>query len=188
MNPDIIIESPINVTYTTNNLTRRITVETYKTGYDGGPAYNESRLFTYSLDGKTPESLTITNATVAPTPGGDVFFECSAPLTGLIEGTHNLTVRVVFDYPPPGWDEPYSYHTESNATANFTVDTTPGNISTPMSYPEILVISASAAFVAIVATTLLIYYYKHTQFYIEKCASSFYVELCSFILGAYLII
>jgi hypothetical protein len=50
-------------------------------------------------------------------------------LPKLAEGLHNLTVRVVFDYPPPGWDEPFEFHTESESTVYFRIDTVPQHIS-----------------------------------------------------------
>jgi hypothetical protein len=128
-NPRITMVSPTNTTYNTNNLSLQVTFETYHTGYEGGPDYGTSRLFTYALDGKNPENITITNASVVRIPGSNVFFEGSMRLPELTEGLHNLTVRVVFDYPPPGWDEPYSFHTESVSTVYFRIDTVPQHIS-----------------------------------------------------------
>jgi hypothetical protein len=128
-NPRITMVSPTNTTYNTNNLSLQVTFETYHTGYEGGPDYDTSRLFTYALEGKNPENITITNASVVRIPGSNVFFEGSMRLPELTEGLHNLTVRVVFDYPPPGWDEPYSFHTESVSTVFFRIDTVPQHIS-----------------------------------------------------------
>ena len=127
-NPGITIESPINRTYDTNTLSLNVTVRTYKTGYPGGPTSDATRLFTYALDGGEPENITITNASVAMNPGGDVFFEGSMRLPELIEGLHNLTVRVVFDY-PPSWEGASSFHTESEANVYFRIDAVPQNIS-----------------------------------------------------------
>jgi hypothetical protein len=128
-NPRITMVSPTNTTYNTNNLSLQVTFETYHTGYEGGPDYDTSRLFTYTLDGKNPENITITNASVVRIPGSNVFFEGSMRLPELTEGLHNLTVRVVFDYPPPGWDEPYSLHTVSVSTVYFRIDIVPQHIS-----------------------------------------------------------
>jgi hypothetical protein len=58
-NPRITMISPTNTTYSTNNLTLQATFDTYHTGYEGGPDYDTSRLFTYALDGKNPENITI---------------------------------------------------------------------------------------------------------------------------------
>jgi hypothetical protein len=120
--PAITIESPTNRTYNMHTLFLNMTVYTYKTGYEGGPARNSSRLFVYSLDGEPYEPITITKAEVGRNPGNNVFFEGFAILSGLTQGFHNLTVRVVFDY----YDgDP---HTESNSTVFFWIDTAP-NIS-----------------------------------------------------------
>jgi hypothetical protein len=126
-NPRITMVSPTNTTYNTNNLSLQVTFDTYKTGDPGGPASDDTRLFTYSLDGKNPENITITNSSVARVPGGDVFFEGSMQLPKLTEGLHNLTVRVAFDYPSNGG--PREFHTQSESTAYFRIDTVPQNIS-----------------------------------------------------------
>jgi hypothetical protein len=131
INPAITIESPTNGTYNNNTLSLEVTFATYKTGYPGGPDSDATRLFTYTLDGKDPENITITNASVAINPGGDVFFEGSMSLPELTEGLHNLTVYVVFVYDNPS-SEGYivgGIHTESEATAYFRIDTVPQNIS-----------------------------------------------------------
>ena len=124
-NPIITIESPTNRTYNVHTLFLNMSVYTYKTGYEGGPARNSSRLFVYSLDGESYEPIIITKAEVGLNPGSNVFFEGFAILSGLAQGFHNLTVRVVFDY----YDgDP---HTESNSTVFFWIDTAP-NISLQM--------------------------------------------------------
>jgi hypothetical protein len=73
INPRIDIISPTNTTYNTNNLTLQVTTATFKTAYPGGPTSDDTRLFTYSLDGKNPENITITNASVAVNPGATSF-------------------------------------------------------------------------------------------------------------------
>jgi hypothetical protein len=99
-------------------------VSTYKTGYVGGPTHKSSRLFVYSLDGEPYKPLTITKADIGRNPGMNVFFECSTNLPNLKPGFHNLTVRVVFDYPPPDYTEPSygEFHTESNSTVFFLIN------------------------------------------------------------------
>lgn len=118
-NPAITVESPTNRTYNMRTLFLNMSVWTYKTGYEGGPARNSSRLFVYSLDGESYESITITKAEVGINPGSNVFFEGFVILSGLTQGFHNLTVRVVFDY--YGGE----IHTESNSTVFFWIDTAP---------------------------------------------------------------
>jgi hypothetical protein len=128
-NPRITTVSPTNTTYNTNNLTLQVAIATYKTGYPGGPDSDDTRLFTYSLDGKNPENITITNSNVARHPGGSVFFEGSMQLPKLTEGAHNLTVNVVFDYPPGGVGSYQGFHTASSSAVYFRIDTVPQHIS-----------------------------------------------------------
>jgi hypothetical protein len=132
--PVINMESPANRTYSINTLPLEVTFYTYKTGYYGAPEDESLRLFTYTVDSKNPEPITITNSSVALNPGGDVFFEGSVYLPELSEGLHSLTARVVFDYtdldsPWGNGEEHYRYHTESESTVHFRIDTVPQNIS-----------------------------------------------------------
>ncbi len=129
MNPYITLVSPTNKTYSVNDLFLDMTVHTYTTGYLGGPESDATRLFTCTLDGKNPENITITNASVARNPGGDVFFEGSAHLSNLTEGQHNLTVRVVFDYSDGNPYNPSFRHTESVSTVCFRIDLFPQHVS-----------------------------------------------------------
>ena len=132
-NPLITMISPTNTTYNTNDLSLQVTFATYKTGYPGGPDSDATRLFTYTLDGKAPENITITNASVASYPGGDVFFEGLMRLPKLTEGAHNLTVNVVFDYPPGGGGSSYQgFHTASSSKVYFRIDTVPQYVSVLM--------------------------------------------------------
>jgi hypothetical protein len=123
-NPYINIISPTNNTaYNASTISLEVTFETYKTGYE----YNGvSRRFTYALDGQNPESITITNSSVAVNLGGEVFFEGSNSLANLTEGPHSLTVRVVFDYAPVEYYG--SHHTESEETVNFRIDSVPPEV------------------------------------------------------------
>ena len=129
-NPEITIVSPTNSTYNMATLSLKVTFDTYKTGYPGGPDSDKTRLFTYALDGETQKNITITRFSVAMNPGYDVFFEGSERLPELAEGQHNLTVRVVFVYDNPS--EEYivgGIYTESESTVCFRIDLVPQNVS-----------------------------------------------------------
>ena len=134
-NPEITVVSPTNRTYNINTLTLEVQFYTYKTGFPGGPDSDNTRLFTYALDGKNPENFTILAFNVASYPGGDVSVEgLVRPLPELAEGLHNLTVRVVFVYDNPS-AEGYivgGIHTESESTVYFRIDTVPQHISIMM--------------------------------------------------------
>jgi hypothetical protein len=156
-NPIITITSPTNGTYNVTTLTLEVTFETYKTGYLGGPESNTTRLFTYTLDEMKPEPINITNSSVAINPGGDVFFEGSANLTELADGPHNLTVRVVFDYPSDSasWE---SFHTESESTVCFRIETAP-----PFPTTLVLASATSVAVVAVIGLAALVYTRKRKR-------------------------
>jgi hypothetical protein len=154
-NPRITITSPTNNTsYNVSTLSLEVTFETYKTGYEEPSVSNTTRLFTYALDWKQPENITITNATVASYPGGNVFFAGSANLANLTEGLHNLTVHVVFDYFQLPND---SFHTESESTLYFKIEPAPHNISILM--PDLLPILLVTA-VSVVTIGVLVYFKK----------------------------
>ena len=122
--------SPIDGTYNTNSLSLSVNFTTYATGlYDGGPRYENTRMFTYTLDEKETHNITITRQDVGRAPGADVFFEGEESLNDLTEGLHNLTVRAVFIYSPfpPSWLSDITY--ESESTVFFRVDTVPQNIT-----------------------------------------------------------
>ena len=129
-NPSITVESPTNSTYNTTSLSLKIMVNTYKTGYWGAPEEEALRQFTYTLDGKNPEPITITGVFVAQNPGGDVNFYASTSLENLTEGLHTLNVRVVLNYSDltHNGEEHYKYHTESESTVCFSVDTGPPEV------------------------------------------------------------
>lgn len=157
-NPHITITSPTNNTsYNVSTLSLEVTFETYKTGYEEPSVSNTTRLFTYALDGKNPENITITRSSVASYPGGDVFFAGSANLANLTEGLHNLTVHVVFDYYQLPDD---SFHTESESTLYFRIDTIPHNTSILM--PDLLPILLVAA-VSVAAVGVLVYFKKRKR-------------------------
>jgi hypothetical protein len=122
-NPIITILSPTNNTsYNASTLSLKATFETYHTAYEAPIVSNKTRVFSYALDGKPPEPLTITTARDEGYPGGDVFFESSDILPELTEGLHNLTVRIVSDYFQQPADR---FHTESESTVYFRVDRVP---------------------------------------------------------------
>jgi len=121
---------PINGIYKTNSLSLSVNFTTYATGlYDGGPRYENTRMFTYTLDEKETHNITITRQNVGGAPGADVFFEGEESLNDLTEGLHNLTVRAVFIYSPfpYSWLSDITY--ESKLTVFFRVDTVPQNIT-----------------------------------------------------------
>ncbi|MCW4031286.1 MAG: hypothetical protein NWE80_02880 [Candidatus Bathyarchaeota archaeon] len=127
---NINVLSPINGTYNTNSLSLSVNFTTYATGlYDGGPRYENTRMFTYTLDEKETRNITITRQDVGRAPGADVFFEGEESLHDLTEGLHNLTVRAVFIYShfPPSWMSDITY--ESKLSVLFRVDTVPQNIT-----------------------------------------------------------
>ena len=125
-NPIITMLSPTNSTYNVTTLSLKVTFETYHTAFEAPLVSNKTRVFSYALDGKNWDPLTITTARDEGYPGGDVFFESSDILPDLTEGSHNLTVRIVSDY----FQEPADrFHTESESTVYFRIDTVPQNIS-----------------------------------------------------------
>ena len=119
--------SPIDGTYNTNNLSLSVNFTTFATGlYDGGPRYENTRMFTYTLDEKETHNITIIRQHIGMNPGADVFFEGEESLKDLTEGLHNLTVRAVFIYSHSGVSD-ITY--ESKSTVFFRVDTVPQNIT-----------------------------------------------------------
>ncbi len=128
--PSISIASPTNTTYSANALSLRARFETIATGlYDGGPRYEQTRLFTYAVDGRNQNNITIIKFDVGDNPGASVFFEGVAFLEDLTEGPHNLTVRVVFNYSSYIPSDPSLFYAESASTVCFRIDTVPQNIS-----------------------------------------------------------
>ena len=155
-NPHIAITSPTNNTsYNVSTLSLEVTFETYKTGYHGGPESNATRLFTYALDGATPEPINITNSSVAINPGGDVFFEGSANLSGLTGGSHSLTVHVEFEYTYP------AFYTESESTVYF-------RIETAQPFPTTLVITASGVSAIAISAVLLVYFKRRKRGVVQE--------------------
>ena len=128
--PAINVVTPANTTYSTNALSLRVKFITITTGlFDGGPRYENTRSFTYTLDEQEPENIPITKFNVGQNPGADVFFEGEDVLKGLAEGLHNLTVRVVFKYSSFNPSDPSLFYAESESIVCFRIDTVPQNIS-----------------------------------------------------------
>lgn len=129
--PVINVVSPTNTTYNTNNISVNARFTTITTGlYDGGPRSENTRLFTYSLDGKNPENFPITNFSIGLNPGTKVSFEGEVNLRDLTEGLHNLTIRVVFNYSKEHYpSETSHYYSEAESVVFFRVDTVSQNIS-----------------------------------------------------------
>jgi hypothetical protein len=129
MPPRINMLSPINGTYNTNNLSLSVNFTAYATGlYDGGPRYENTRMFTYTLDEKEPHNITITQNYIRSAPGATIFFEGEESLNDLTEGLHNLTVRGVFIYSRFPSDL-YNITAESESTVFFRIDFVPQNVS-----------------------------------------------------------
>jgi hypothetical protein len=130
VHPNITILSPFDGTYNTNNLSLSVNFTAITTGlYDGGPRYENTRMFTYTLDEKESHNITITRQYIGRNPGSDVFFEGEESLNDLNEGLHNLTVRGVFLYSNYTHPALYNIKTEPESTVFFRVDTVPQNIT-----------------------------------------------------------
>jgi hypothetical protein len=162
-NPTITIISPTNQTYNTSNVTLRVAFDTYKTGDWDGPANNETRFFTYSIDGKAAENLVITNASVGTNPGTHVFFEGSGALSGLADGMHNVSVRVVFTYHNRDFNGYRTWNTESNTTVNFKIETLSqtNNIPQTTENQTTVLIAGIVLVVTIGAVTGLLVYFRN---------------------------
>ena len=132
MPPLITIVSPTNSTYNVNTLSLEVTVRTIK------GMYHELKapiIFTYTLDERTPERISIENFS-SPMFGdypeekvtwiNASSFEVTANLANLTDGLHSLRVYVyavsIGDY-EGGEDD--IVPTKSNATVNFRVDSVP---------------------------------------------------------------
>ena len=128
--PMIHMLSPINGTYNTNNLFLSVNFTAFTTGlYDGGPRYENTRMFTYTLDEKGSHNITIIRQYIGINPGANVFFECEESLNDLTEGLHNLTVRAFFFYSSFNPSKPLNITTESESIVFFRVGTVPQNIT-----------------------------------------------------------
>jgi hypothetical protein len=142
--PVITFESPINKTYSTNNISLKVEFYTYKTGYYGAPEEESLRQFQYSLDGTDFQSIKITNYSIGRNPGTDVYFDGLIELHQLSEGEHNLTVKVIFDYSDLNspyntigdTSEHYRYHTESTSDVYLIVAKSSENSQPSPSVPE----------------------------------------------------
>jgi hypothetical protein len=143
-NPTINFQSPVNTTYSTNDISLKVEFYTFKTGYYGAPEEESLRNFMYSLDGAEFLPIEITNSSVGSNPGTDVYFDGLIDIHQLSEGYHNLTVKVVFDYSDlnspyntiGNTSEHYHYHTESTSNAYLIVAIPNENSQPSPSVPE----------------------------------------------------
>jgi hypothetical protein len=157
-NPVITFKSPVNTTFSTNNVTFTVEFYTYKTGYIGAPENESLRHFLYSVDDAEFQTIEITNSSIGLNPGTDVYFDGLINLHDLSQGYHTLTVRVVFDYDqyPP---DPFNTHTENTAYAYFIIDSIPDAANTnSFGMPPFLLVASLLAVIAIVAISVLMYY------------------------------
>lgn len=167
--PEVRFLSPVNTTYSSNDISLIVEFYTYKTGYYGAPEDESLREFQYSIDEASYLPITITNSSVGRNPGNDVSFQGAIRLSGLNEGLHNLTIQVVFDYSDLNYpykvgnysSEHYNFHTESNSTVYLIVDNSSGSTNNNLSpnlpeAPPLLPIVISIAILgAIVAISIL---------------------------------
>jgi len=161
--PDITFNSPVNTTYTTNNVFLNVTIATYLTGWSGGPRDESFTHLEYSVDDNQFQPLNITNAITKGNPGSSAHFNCSISLHQLSEGNHTLTVKAALDYysyeyPQPGknW-----LHTESIANAYLFIDTV---VDTPnpepinnslIPHPQLTIIVLAITTAAIISISVL---------------------------------
>ncbi|MGD6811096.1 MAG: hypothetical protein ACQCN3_15490 [Candidatus Bathyarchaeia archaeon] len=166
-NPDITFNSPVNTTYATNDVFLNVTIDTYLTGWFGGPTDESYTRLEYSVDGNNFQPLTIVSSITQGNPGNPAQFNCSISLHQLSNGNHTLMVKAVFDY--------YEHlneklrHTESVANAYLIIDAVPDNMPTSISTsspkedihfsPSELVISAIAIMV-LMAVAVSVYYVR----------------------------
>ena len=154
-NPVISFTSPVNTSFTTNNVSFTVKFSTYKTGYTGAPENESLRHFIYAVDEDEFQPIEITNSSIGLNPGADVNFDGLINLHQLSQGYHNLTIRAVLDYDQyPTY--PINTHTENTAYAYFLIDSIP-DAEIPPLFP--LVVSVLAV-LAVVAVSALIYYMR----------------------------
>ncbi len=163
-NPEICFLSPVNTTYSSNNISIDVGFETYKTHYHGGPTLETSRQFQYALDEGEFQRVRITHSIIGEQPGSDVWFEGFIQLHNLAEGRHNLTVKVVFDYSEPGYppSQNYNIHTETIANAYIEINSqheSPHDTSETQGYLPIIV---SVAAITLVSSAF-VYAYRRRQ-------------------------
>ena len=160
--PTINLISPTNTTYNTNNLSLKANFTTITTGlYDGGPRYENTRSFVYSIDGKNPENITITKFDIGTNPGAYASFEGEVLLKDLAEGLHNLTVRVDFNYSSFNPSDSSLYYAGAESSVCFRIDTIPPNISKAVAFNIAdLVIPLIVTGLSVFAVGALIYFKK----------------------------
>ena len=154
--PNISIESPTNRTYNVTSLPLNVTIKTFNS-YQEEYNTNTHRLVSYSLDGENSQFIDDTFQKEVP-PGYIVgeytIFAASVFLSGLREGSHNLTVRAQYDYTTT-YDSSH-WHFESESSVFFSID-----IAEP--FPIALVITASGVSIAVIGLGLLVYFKKRNR-------------------------
>jgi hypothetical protein len=160
--PTINLISPTNTTYNTNDLSLKANFTTYTTGlYDGGPRYENTRSFTYSIDGKHPENINITKFDIGYNPGTYVFFEGEVLLNDLTEGLHNLTVRVDFNYSSFNPSDPSLYPAGEQSIVYFRVDTSPHNSSSEALNAADFLLPLLVTGISVFGISAIFYFKKH---------------------------
>jgi hypothetical protein len=162
--PNITFTSPVNTTYTTSDVFLNVTIDTYQTGWGGGPREESYRHLEYSVDGNEFQPLEIiTISLFQRNPGNPAIINCSINLYGLSEGNHSLAVKAVFDYysydyPKPGRN---TLHTESIANAYLFIDTV---VDTPnpepidnsqIPHPQLTIIALAVTVAVIISISVL---------------------------------
>ncbi len=166
-NPHITFTSPVNTTYTTKDVFLNVTIDTFPTGYNGGPTKESTSHLEYSIDGSSVfhPMIVVTKELSYTIRGYLPRFNCSINLYSLSEGNHTLTVKAAFDYylEPEG----YSCSTKSVATAYLTIDAVPDNTPTPTDSPiensRILpseLVIPIIAIIILIAVTVSVYYLR----------------------------
>ncbi len=164
-NPEIHFLSPVNTTYSSNNISINIGFETYKTSYYAGPRLESSRQFQYALDGEEYQRIRITNASIGQNPGSQVWFEGLIQLHNLTEGLHNLTVKVVFNYSEPSYppSQNYNIHTETISNAYLVIDSQYDSTHNALETPVYLLIIGSVVAIALVSSAALCAYRRRQK-------------------------
>jgi hypothetical protein len=153
------VQSPLNSTYATNNLTLRFSIET-----------NLGLLYFYSLDGQERREINTTTVSLVPLPEYPPFIDgrlwnrrteqANMTLPYLSEGNHSLIIYQIYPIDP---SHPEDGNVHSSALINFNI-TSNSPKSSPNSepFPTTLVVTASGASLAI-AVCGLVYFKKRKR-------------------------
>jgi hypothetical protein len=121
--PTIDIISPTNRTYSLHSLSLNVAIKTFNS-YQEGYQTNVHRSVSYSLDGVFPQVMDDTLQREVPpgyTVGEYTTFFTSVFLSGLRDGSHNITVHAQYDY-TARYDTSTYWHFESVSSVFFRVD------------------------------------------------------------------